>query len=680
MSTDEYQFDQGLYDSCAAFVETYCQDEMVRVAETCTGESPPTVHISWRDLLRFDPGLSEDYLRARERVEDHLIDAIASTMPLPASLTEGDIRSGTIAVENLPAHQTFDVGDYRPTDVVGDLYGVSGQVSRVTAPQTLATTLAFECNRCGTLTNIPQTDHDVLEPHECSGCERNGPFTISESDSEFQDFQRVRLETPPERTGREGSEHLDLTLREELVRSVRPGERVTLNAELTMEPSTEDRPTFDITGDVVSVEHAEQDIDDVAVAEHRDRIEEIAASEDPLGQIVESIAPTIYGYEDVKEALAYQLFGGRHVERADGSQRRGTINVLLIGDPGVGKSELLRYVSRVAPRSLYTSGSGTTAAGLTAAAVQDDFGGGGWTIKAGALVQAHNGVCAIDELDDMSEDDRAGLLEAMSNLEISKSAAGETVTLPANTTVLAGANPVHGRFDDHAAIADQVDLDPALISRFDLLFTFRDQQDPELDREVAAHMTAAARDDVDDVEPAIEQEVLRAYIAHARQTYEPELSPAADEHLRQRYVEIRTANDEDGPVPTTPRLLEAMIRLAEASARVRLSDTVSEADAERAADLAVSCLQDVGVDPETGQMDVDVVETGQSKAQRERIKAVKGILQELETEYTRGVPIADLLERCADAGIDESKVEHELQKLKDKGDVYEPGDGEFKSV
>lgn len=669
-----------LLQACTGFVETYCEDEMARVAEQHTGDTAPTFELDWRDLSRYDPDLAEDYLTNYAYVEDHLIEAFASAMYLPASLTESDIRAGSIAVTNLPEHWSFDVGNYQPTEVVGDVRGVSGQVSRVTTPQTLGTVLAYECQRCETLNRIPQPDHDVQEPNECEGCERNGPFVILEEHSEYQDFQRVRLETPPERTGREGSEHLDLTLRDGLVRAVRPGERVTLNAELSMEPSSDDRPTFDVTGDVVSVEHAEQDIDDVQIDEYRDEIEAVAASDNPLEQIVASIAPTIYGYEDVKEALAYQLFGGRHVERSDGSERRGTINVLLIGDPGVGKSELLRYVARVAPRSLYTSGSGTTAAGLTASAVQDDFGGGGWTIKAGALVQAHNGVCAIDELDDMSEDDRAGLLEAMSNLSISKSAAGENVTLPARTTVLAGANPVHGRFDDHAAIAEQVDLDPALISRFDLLFTFQDQQDPELDGEIAAHMTATARDDVDDVEPEIEQEVLRAYIAYARRNFDPELSAAADKHLRQRYVEIRTANDQDGPVPTTPRLLEAMIRIAEASARVRLSETVSEADAERAADLAVACLRDVGIDPETGEMDVDVVETGTSKSQRERIKAVEGILHELESEYSGGVPIEHWLDRCEEAGIDREKAEHEAEKLAESGEVYQRKKDQYKSI
>lgn len=680
MSAETYNYDEQLFETCTAFVQTYCREEMARVAETCVGESPPTIHISWRDLSRYNPDFADDYLRNRERVEAHLIDAFASTMVLPASITEGDVKCGSIAVQELPEHQSFDVGNYQPTEVVGELHGVAGQVSRVTTPQTLATVLAYECTRCGTITRVGQTDHDVHEPQECDGCERQGPFVIKDEESEYEDYQRVRLETPPERTGREGSEHLDLTLRDDLVRAVRPGERVTLNSELTMEPSSDDRPTFDVTGDVMSVEHDEQDIEDVNIDEYRDEIEEIAASGNPLEQIVESIAPTIYGYEDVKEALAYQLFGGRHIENADGSERRGTINILLIGDPGVGKSELLRYAARIAPRSLYTSGSGTTATGLTAAAVQDDFGGGGWTIKAGALVQAHNGVCAIDELDDMSEDDRAGLLEAMSNLQITKSAAGENVTLPAQTTVLAGANPVHGRFDEHAAIADQVDLDPALISRFDLLFTFQDQQDSELDNEIAAHMTATARDDVDDVEPEIDQDVLRAYIAYARRNYDPTLSSEADRHLRQRYVEIRTANDQDGPVPTTPRLLEAMIRLAEASARVRLSETVTEDDAKRAADLAVACLKDVGIDPETGEMDVDVVETGESKSQRDRIKAVTGILHELESEHSGGVPMEEWLDRCEDAGIERDKAEHEIEKIKQKGDVYKPNSGGFKSV
>lgn len=679
MSTDTQNED--VFQSCEAFLNTYCKEEMGRIAMEADGETPPTLHVNWQDLHRYDPMLAEDYLEQPETIEGYLSEALAATMPLPANLTETDIRGATVRASNLPDHRTFDVGNYQPTNVVGTFQGVRGQVSRVTTPQTLAETLVFECQRCGTYTPIPQSVEQEQEPGECEGCERSGPFRRVHEQSEFVDYQRVRLETPPEKAGREGSESLDVTLRDDLVRGVRPGERVTLNTEIDIEPSSDDRPTFNVTGEVASIEHSEEDLQDVAVEEHREDLEELAERDDKLEAILNSIAPSIYGHDKVKEALALQLFGAVHREKADGSERRGTINVLLIGDPGTGKTRLLKYVSRLAPRSLYTSGEGTTSAGLTAAAVQDDFGGGGWTIKAGALVQAHNGVCCIDELDDMDDDDRAGMLEAMSSQTISKTAAGQSVTLPARTTVLAGANPVNGRFDPHVAIADQVDLKPTLISRFDLMFTFRDEQDTERDSELAKHMTAASRDDeAEQHEPEIEPDVLRAYIAQARRNFDPTLSPTADTHLRERYVEIRQANDDDGPIPTTPRLLDSMVRLAEASARLRHSDTVTKEDAERAADLAVSCLQQVGVDPETGEFDADIVETGSSKVQRERIQAASNILDSMEKKYAGGVPVDDFLDTCEDSGIDRDKAEHVIQKLKKKGDIYEPSTDKIKSV
>lgn len=672
--------DGRVLEACEGFARNYLQDEAARLNKPGAAD-PPVVTVSWRDLNRYDPNLADDYFTAPEVVERHLQLAFANTATLTnASLTEQDLREATIRVTDLPDHKVVDVGSYTPSEVVEQVRGLRGQISRVTAPELLGNSVAFECQRCGAINDIPQTVEHQQEPQECVGCERQGPFTINAAETEFIDYQRVRLETPPEDRGREGAEHLDLTLRGDLVRAVRPGERVTLNSAVSIEQSDDDRPTFAVTGEVNSVEHAEEDLDAVNIDEHREAIEALRERDDISQAVVDSIAPSIYGHEDVKEAVALQLFGGVHRELADGSDRRGTINCLLMGDPGTGKSVILSYVADLAPRSVYTSGNNATAAGLTAACVQDDFGGGGWTIKAGALVQAHRGVCCIDELDDMHEADMAGMLEALSQQQVSKAAAGENVTLPARTTVLAGANPMHGRWDPRQPVADQIDLDPALLSRFDLMFVFRDEQDPDRDRELSKQMLAPARgDEQDSASPEIDRDVLRAYIAYARQQCDPQLSPEADQHLRQRYIEIRQANDEDGPVPTTPRLLDAMRRLAEASARMRLSETVSEADAERAADLAVSCLQDVGVDPETGAMDVDVVESGTSKAQRDRITAMEGICTELQDEgAVGGVPIDDFLERCGQAGLDTEKVEHELETLKRQGKVYEPADGQIR--
>ena len=332
----------------------------------------------------------------------------------------------------------------------------------------------------------------------------------------------------------------------------------------------------------------------------------------------------------------------------------------------------------------------------TAAAVQDDFGDGQqWTLEAGALVLADKGIAAVDELDKMASDDRSAMHEALEQQKISISKAGINATLKSRCSLLGAANPKYGRFDQYEPIGEQIDLEPALISRFDLIFTVTDKPDPEKDGKLADHIlktnyagelntqrdrittsefTQQQVDDVtEEVAPDIDADLLRKYIAHAKRSCFPTMTDEAKAAIREFYVDLRSKGaDEDAPIPVTARKLEALVRLAEASARVRLSDTVEEEDAERSVDIVRSCLQDIGVDPETGQFDADVVETGTSKTQRDRIKNIKGLISDIEEEFEEGAPIAEVLDRADEIGMDATKAEDEIEKLRRKGEVYEP--------
>ncbi|TYT64006.1 LAGLIDADG family homing endonuclease [Natrialba swarupiae] len=332
----------------------------------------------------------------------------------------------------------------------------------------------------------------------------------------------------------------------------------------------------------------------------------------------------------------------------------------------------------------------------TAAAVRDDFGDGQqWTLEAGALVLADQGIAAVDELDKMRSEDRSAMHEALEQQKISVSKAGINATLQSRCSLLGAANPKYGRFDQYEPIGEQIDLEPALISRFDLIFTVTDQPDEEKDRNLAEHILTTnyagelttqrehmpsldvSQDEIDEmtetVDPDIDAELLRKYIAFAKQNCHPRMTEEARETIQEFYVDLRSKGaDEDAPVPVTARKLEALVRLSEASARVRLSDTVEQADAERVIEIVRTCLQDIGVDPETGEFDADIVEAGTSKSQRDRIKNLKGLIGEIEDEYDDGAPVDIVLERAEDIGMDHSKAEHEIEKLKQKGEVYEP--------
>ncbi|MFP4625986.1 MAG: ATP-binding protein [Natronomonas sp.] len=367
-------------------------------------------------------------------------------------------------------------------------------------------------------------------------------------------------------------------------------------------------------------------------------------------------------------------------------------------------SQLLQYIRNLAPRSVYTSGKGSSTAGLTAAAVRDDFGDGQqWTLEAGALVLADQGIAAIDELDKMAAEDRSAMHQALEQQEISISKAGINATLKSRCSLLGAANPKYGRFDQYEPIGEQIELEPALISRFDLIFTVTDQPDAEADRNLAEHIIktnyagelnthreqtttsnvseAEVAEVTENVEPVIEPELLRKFVAYAKRNCYPTMSDEAKEAIREFYVDLRArGQDADSPVPVTARKLEALVRLSEASARMRLSDTVDETDAERVIKIVRSSLRDIGVDPETGEFDADVVETGTSKSQRDRIKSIKALIDELEDEYDEGAPIEEILDRAESMGMERSKAEHEIEKLRRQGDVYEPQTDHLRTV
>jgi replicative DNA helicase Mcm len=303
-----------------------------------------------------------------------------------------------------------------------------------------------------------------------------------------------------------------------------------------------------------------------------------------------------------------------------------------------------------------------------------------------------------------NSEDRSAMHEALEQQEISVSKAGINATLKSRCSLLGAANPKYGRFDEFESFGEQIDLEPALISRFDIIFTVTDKPDPEKDKDLAQHIvntnyagelhthrTETSTSNVsqkevnsvtEDVEPSIDADLLRKYIAYAKRSCFPMMTEEAKEAIEDFYVDLRSqGTDSDSPVPVTARKLEALVRLAEASARIRLSDTVETEDVNRILEIVTASLEDIGLDPETGEFDADVVETGTSKSQRDRIRNIKGIISEIEDEYDDdGAPFEDVLERAEAVGMDRSKAEHEIEKLRRQGDVYEPNNGRIRTV
>ncbi len=1048
--------DTEIIDRFEEFYRTYYRNEIGELARKYPNEQR-SLYVSWDDLYRFDQSLAGDVRTQPEQYREYAEEALRLyDLPVDVSLGQAHVR-----IYDLP--ETTGIRDIR-SHHHGQLVSVRGIIRKATNVRPKIQNAAFECQRCGMLTRIPQTGGSFHQPHECQGCERQGPFRINFDQSEFVDAQKLRVQESPEGLrGAERPQSIDINIEDDITGEVTAGDTVQVTGVLHLdqqESHGEKSTMFDIYMDGVTVEIEDDRFEDMTISEEEKK-EIISLSDQPdiYDRMVDSMAPSIYGYDMEKLAIILQLFSGVTKHLPDGVRIRGDMHILLIGDPGTGKcvtgdttvtmadgstseigelveshldsprpiddgvyqpvdfsvrsmtlsgslttqrvtkvykrtapeqlykistddgrtvtvtpshplfvpgddgfepvtarelsaetpiavsppparpdggavvaqsphaqavttatintiaqvdpptpwvydlevadthsyltngivshnSQLLQYVRNIAPRSVYTSGKGSSAAGITAAAVRDDFSEGQqWSLEAGALVLADQGVAAVDELDKMrcvtgeslvrttggpqpieeiakqfshtgtierhengetirggectvwtktdddrlvrrpvtavhrygaperlhritletgdsivttadhpffvrqgarqiergagsltvgdqiavpssggsietdggqvldpqpstdtgsadvvyrrvhatetvtdhgfdsvydltvagthtfvangmivhNSEDRSAMHEALEQQEISVSKAGINATLKSRCSLLGAANPKYGRFNEYEGIAGQIELEPALISRFDIIFTVTDKPDPEEDKQLAEHIlntnyagelnthrtetqtsnvTAAEVENVtEDVEPAINAELLRKYVAYARRSCFPMMTEKAKETIEEFYVDLRSqGTDSDAPVPVTARKLEALVRLAEASARVRLSDTVETEDVDRVLEVVTHSLEDIGMDPETGEFDADVIETGRSKSQRDRIRNLKGVIAEVEEEYEVGAPLDKILERVETAGMDRSKAEYELEKLRRQGDVYEPQPDTFRTV
>lgn len=647
-----------------------------------------SVRVEYSDLYQFDTQIADQLISDPETVLSLLEESVRQ-YDLPVDLPDGfDPAVHVTGLGSIGDEHVFPVGDINSDRIQDKPFAVvRGQVSRASQVKPLVKEATFECQRCGTATTVPQMSFsDWSEPHECMGCERQGPFSITSSVD--VDFQLVRLQRPPEDSrGGQKPDTIDLRVTGDLVRKVKPGDRVRVGTELEKQYD-EDAPTAEVTGKARGLEKQQTDFEDIDWENHIDRIEEIANSGNAVQKVVDSIKPSHRGDSMIKEAIALQMFGGVEKTLPDGSEIRAEPHILLVGDPGTDKTGLLQYAADLSPRSVQTSGKSTTSAGLTCAAVNTDFGDGGWTLEAGALVEATGGLCAIDEFDKVDEEDRLGANQAMSQGKITPAKAGiKNVELPAKTTVLAAANPIYGRFDQYEPIGQQIDMDPTTFSRFDLIFTMTDTPEPTSDRNMADHILNGHQEgakiangqevpESSTIEPAIDPEVLRAYIAYAKEKVQPVLTDDARQRIKDFYAHIRSQGaDEDAPVPITPRKLDALVRLSDASAKMRLSEETTLDDVERVIEIVLRSLNDVGIDPETGDFDADVVETGTSKSQRDRIKSVVTVVEELELEDENGAPVNRVLEVLSESGMPEAKAEDEIENLRMKGKLYEPSSG-----
>lgn len=627
-----------------------------------------SIVVNYSELEMFYPDLADLLIDKPEEVIEAAQTAIRNIDPLR--------KNAEIQIRFLNVRNNIQLRLLR-SKYIGKFVSVDGIVRKTDEIRPRIVKAVFECRGCMRLHEIPQKTGLISEPALCQECGGRS-FRLLQEESEFMDTQNTKLQEPLENlSGGEQPRQIRVVLEDDLVDELIPGDIVRITGHLkTVRDDKTKRFNNYIYGNYI--EALEQEFEELKIdPEDVEEIKQLAADPKVYDKIISSTAPSIHGYREVREAIALQLFGGSAKILEDKTRIRGDIHILIVGDPGIGKSQMLKYVSKLAPRGIYTSGKGTSGVGLTAAAVRDEL--GGWSLEAGALVLGDRGNVCVDELDKMRPEDRSAIHEALEQQSISIAKAGIIATLNSRCSVLAAANPKFGRFDQYKSIAEQIDLPSTILSRFDLIFVIEDKPNLEKDKKLAGHILRIHQET--SIPFDIDPELLRKYIAYARKNVNPKLTEGAMTVLQEFYVGMRGgAEDEDSPVPITARQLEALVRLSEAHARIRLAEKVEVVDAENAIKLQQKCLRQVGLDPETGKIDIDKVEGRMPKSDREKIRLVPQIIKELEEQYGQASKDILLNELSEKYNMDEEKVEELITKLKRQGVIYEPKQGYYKVV
>ena len=577
-------------------------------------------------------------------------------------------------------------------ETIGKITSVSGMVVRASEVKPLAKELIFVCPDEHTTKVIQIKGMDVKTPVICDNpnCKQRD-FELKPEASKFIDFQILRLQELPEDLPPGQLPHyIDVTIRQDLVDNARPGDRIILTGIVRVEQESVSGITrghsglyrLRIEGNNIEFlggrgDKSSRKIEREEISpEDEKMIKALGQGTDVYQRLVDSFAPHIQGHALIKEAILLLIVGSNQRSLGDGSKIRGDINVFLVGDPGTAKSEMLKFCARIAPRGLYTSGRGSTAAGLTAAVVRDKT--GIMMLEAGAVVLGDQGLVCIDEFDKMKPEDRSALHEVMEQQSASIAKGGIVATLNARTSILAAANPMYGKYDPFKNITENVNLPIPLLTRFDLIFVVRDIPGREKDEKIARHIIELHTPQGTDRRSVIDVDLLTKYLAYAKKS-SPDLTKEAEEKILDYYLQMRNVESEE-MITVTPRQLGGIIRLATARARLLMKDKVEEEDAERAIFLIQSMLQDAGVDVNTGKVDLGVLQ-GRPRSEVSKMQLFMDVLKSLEGDNKIPVEEREFVKELEKTEkFTEEEARNYIRRMLREASIYESKPGHYNRV
>ena len=645
--------------------------------------------VDYNDLV-FEPVIGNLFSQSPDRIFDAfsraIKEALQTRFPDYAEKIKDEVR---VRLVNFPLQRSLRQIN---AETIGTITSVSGMVVRASEVKPLAKELVFVCPDEHTTKIIQLKGMDVKMPVVCDdpNCKQRD-FELKPEASKFIDFQLLRLQELPEDLPPGQLPHyIDVTIKQDLVDNARPGDRVILTGIVRIEQESVagvqrghsglyrlriEGNNIEFLGGQGSKLSRKVEKDEVSSEEEK-MIKTLSQSPDVYQRLIDSFAPHIHGHSIIKEAIILLIVGANQRTLGDGSKIRGDINVFLVGDPGTAKSEMLKFCSRIAPRGLYTSGRGSTAAGLTAAIVKDKS--GIMMLEAGAVVLGDQGLVCIDEFDKMKPEDRSALHEVMEQQSVSIAKGGIVATLNARTSILAAANPMYGKYDPFKNITENVNLPIPLLTRFDLIFVVRDIPSKEKDEKIARHIIERFAPQGTDKRSVIDVDLLTKYLSYAKRGI-PIMTKEAEEKILEYYLQMRNVESEE-MITVTPRQLEGIIRLSTARARLLMKDKVELEDAERAIFLLQSMLEDAGVDVNTGKVDLGVLQ-GKPRSEVSKMQLFMDILRSLEGENKMPVEEKTFVRELEKSDkFTQDEARNYIRRMLREASIYESKPGHYNRV
>ncbi|RJU85475.1 MAG: hypothetical protein DWB89_05500 [Candidatus Poseidoniales archaeon] len=684
----------------------------------------PFLSIPFHELQTFDPDFAEDVLQYPKQV----LTAGSKTL-MEICRERGEEIDALLRVGELPGDTRVPLREIGSSDI-DKLRSVDVIVTKISEIKPRIHRAVFRCESCGVEIEVDQeNERELKEPLKCpdgDGCglpKAQTRFDLILISSRMVNNQWIEIQEQPEYVPSGAQPRRGMVLIEgDQVNKHLPGERITANVIPVVRSEVRNRkktPMFDVIFHLISSEHESTPFTEIAIDEEDSaRILEISEREDLMSLIQRSIAPSIFAtgiLGHVKRSLALQLFGGVSRRLNDKTRSRGDIHILLMGDPGVAKSQLLSFISALSPRGRFATGGGVSGAGLTAAAVRDAFGDGRFALEAGVLPLSDRGLAAIDEFDKISTDDRRMMHPAMEQQQVHVAKGGITATLHSRCAILAAANPEDGRFSKRGKNTSvmrsfkETGLPPPLASRFDIIWMIRDEIRVHDDEKIARHIldnrTAGKSEALlensidlgssdpeetsilvtpDNREEHLTQNFLRKYIAFAKRNVHPQLDEEAKNAILKYYTEERQSfgredespsnneyGEKDSIIPITARALEALIRLTEAHARMHLQEVATVENAKVALAVFRHWREESGIEDESE------LHSGVPVKARSNNAAIMNMVRDKCTE-TGEVELTELYNLAIQRGISENEVDRVVSKMSINGIIYEVGTDKYR--